>query len=307
MFRKLLVPLDSSQFAEQALARAVEIARDSGAAIHLVLVHQAIPYGGFSDIPWSGELADAEAKYLHGMGDQLAAKQIVVTAAALEGNPVEMICREAVRTDCDLIVMASHGRTGLSRFWLGSVSSGVIRNSTVPVFLARPSEKTHENIRLNRILVTLDGSSVSKEIIPFAVNLAQCNHASLTLLRVVQPVAWVSPLTGIPFAYPPMVHDEELTKNVVANAEDEIANVKQCLQKQGHAVDTHVEVAEKVAQAIADYVKAHNIDLVAMSTHGRGASRLFLGSVTDKVLRSVDVPMLLHRPTESGSAGNAGR
>ena len=71
------------------------------------------------------------------------------------------------------------------------------------------------------------------------------------------------------------------------------------MASQGYAVDAHVEVSERVAQTISHFVKAHSIDIVAMSTHGRGASRLFLGSVTDKVLRSVDVPMLLHRPIET--------
>jgi len=308
MFRKLLVPLDSSQFAEQALARAVGIARDSGAAIHVVLVHQPMAYGGFTDVPWSGDVADAERKYLQGIVDQLAPKQVVVTSAVVEGNPVDAICREAVSTGTDLIVMASHGRTGLSRFWVGSVAAGVIRNSTAPVLLVRPAKEKHdkvERVYLRNILVTLDSSAESEEIIPFALDLAQSERGSLTLLRVVQPVVWISPTTGIPFAYSPMVYDEELTKNVVASAEGEIANTKQRLQGLGYAVDTHVEVSEKVAQAIADFVKAHNIDLVAMSTHGRGASRLFLGSVADKVLRSVDVPMLLHRPVAPAARGNA--
>ena len=308
MLRKLLVPLDSSQFAEQALARAVGIARDAGAEIHLILVHQPMAYGGFTDVPWSGDLADAERKYLQGIVDQLAAKQVIVTSAVLEGSPVEVICTEAVSTASDLIVMASHGRTGLSRFWVGSVADGVIRHSTVPVFLVRPTEKKQdriESVHLRNILVTLDGSAASEEIIPFALDLARSEGGSLTLLRVVQPVVWISPTTGIPFAYSPMVYDEDLTKNVLANAEGEISNTKQRLQGKGYTVDAHVEVSDKVAQAIADFVKAHNVDMVAMSTHGRGASRLFLGSVADKVLRSVDVPMLLHRPIEAAARGNA--
>ena len=123
-------------------------------------------------------------------------------------------------------------------------------------------------------------------------------------MRVVQPVVWISPTTGIPFAYSPMVYDEDLTKNVVANAESEIEKISQRLQSEGHTVDAHVEVSDKVAQAVADFVKTHNIDIVAMSTHGRGASRLLLGSVSDKVLRSVDTPMLLHRPI-AAARGNA--
>lgn len=301
MFAKLLVPLDRSFFAEQALGQAAAIVRCSGAALRLILVHQPLPFAGFRDIPWFAEQADAESEYLQRIAKELALTEVSATHAVIKGDPVEMICREASDVGADLIVMTSHGRTGLSRTWLGSVADGVIRHSAVPVLMLRPEDKDAHNKSdrktFKKLLVTVDDSPDCEEIIPVAEALAQCEQAQISVLQIVPPVPWITPMTNLPYAYTPVIFDEQATKNVVSSAEDQINRIKQRLQRNHtQSVDAHVVVAGSIASAIIDFAKEHQIDAIAMATHGHGQSRLLLGSVVDKVVRGSDLPMLLFHP-----------
>src|SRR5512132_1853966 len=141
MFKKLLVPLDRSPLAEQAIGQAAAIARASQADIDLALVHQPFPFNGFADAPWSADAWAEEQHYLESIAAELSSgSSVPVTYAALKGEPVEMICQRIRDVHADLVVMTSHGRTGLSRSWLGSIADGVLRHSTVPVLMLRAIE-----------------------------------------------------------------------------------------------------------------------------------------------------------------------
>src|SRR3954470_4384973 len=136
MFTKILVPLDRSALAEQALGRAAAIARASHATIDVVLVHQPLPAAGWSDLPANADMWGDEHTYLETVARELSSGAgIPATHAMLRGNPVEMICMHAKDVRTDLIVMTSHGRTGLSRAWMGSVADGVLRHSSLPVLM----------------------------------------------------------------------------------------------------------------------------------------------------------------------------
>ncbi|HZK77432.1 MAG TPA: universal stress protein, partial [Gemmatimonadaceae bacterium] len=200
----------------------------------------------------------------------------------------------------DLVVMTSHGRTGLNRAWVGSVADGVLRRSNEPVLMCRPTEKADRAtpfLPFRRILVPLDGSSLANEILQSAVSLAICSGARLSLLRIVQPVQLLTVETAIPFAFPLPVEDDISTKRVAERARRELAEVARNLSdpKIGE-IDSHVVIAHDVGAAIVDFALGSGIDAIAMSTHGRGASRLLLGSVADKVIRSAALPMLLKGP-----------
>jgi nucleotide-binding universal stress UspA family protein len=302
MFRKLLVPLDRSSLAEQALGPATAIARASQAEIHVVLVHQPVPFAGFEDAPWNAGQADQEEKYLQSIAGELASGgSVSATHALLRGDVIEMICTRAHDVDADLIVMTTHGRTGISRAWLGSVADGVLRRSAIPVLMLRTVETKMDRLAAHRlfrrILVPLDGSAASMEILPAASALARCGKSRLVFIRVVQPVPLVMPDSGVPFVYSAAMQDEAATKLLVGEAEQEITKVVGDLADKGFGdVETHVIVASHVAQAMIDFAGAHGVDAIAMSTHGRGASRLFVGSVADKMLRASGLSVLLRRP-----------
>jgi nucleotide-binding universal stress UspA family protein len=302
MFKKLLVPLDRSPLAEQAIGQAAAIARASGAGLDLVLVHQPFPFDGFSDAPWSAQAWHEERRYLELVADEVSSgSSVSATHAILRGEAVDMICRHAWDIDADLIVMTSHGRTGLSRAWLGSVADGVLRYSTTPVLMLRPIDgKTRRDAAhhlFKRVLVPVDGSPLSAEVLAAATSLAKCSDARMSLLRVVQPVPMIIPDVAVPYAYTPPMPDDPATKRLADEASHQLAEVaRQLHEESGVEIEARVVVEERVASAILDFVRAHDIDVVAMSTHGRGASRFLLGSVADKVLRGSGVSMLLYRP-----------
>jgi len=304
MFTKLLVPLDRSPLAEQAIGQAAAIARASQAEIDLVLVHQPLPFAGFADAPWSADEWTDEHRYLESIvEDLLSGASVQATHAVLRGATVEMICQRAWDIDADLIVMTSHGRTGLSRAWLGSVADGVLRQSAIPVLVLRPIETKKDRLAahhlFNRVLVPLDGSVLAADILTPAFALARCSGAHVTLVRVVQPVPMMTLDVGIPYAYPPSIQDSGATDRLVEEAKQQLEDVAHRLAGQGTVtVDAQVVVASHVAQGIIDFAREHGTDVIAMSTHGHGATRFFMGSVADKVLRGGGLPMLLHRPID---------
>ena len=302
MFKKLLVPLDRSPLAEQAIGQAAAIARAAHASVDIVLVHEPLPFAGFGDAPWNAEEWKSEDKYLETIAEEISSGAAVPTTHnVMRGEPVEMIYIRACDIDADLIVMTSHGRTGLSRAWLGSVAHGVLRRSVVPVLMLRPidgkADRKAAHHLFKHILVPLDGSAFSADILSHATALAECSGARVTLLRVVRPVPMVMVDVDMSLGYPPMVPDQALTDQLVDEANAEIAEAARQIRHGGDAnVDAEVVVAGSSAHAIIDFALGHSVDAIAMSTHGRGASRLLMGSVADKVVRASGLPMLLIRP-----------
>ena len=302
MFRQLLVPLDRSPLAEQAVGQAAAIARAARAKLDLVLVHEPLPFAGFGDAPWNEDQWAGEQNYLERTAqDIVAGAALSVSHDVMRGGVVEMICKRALDIDADLIVMTSHGRTGVSRAWLGSVADGVIRQSGAPVLLLHPIEtkagRTAAHRLFKKVLVPLDGSAIAADALASAGALARCCNAKLVLLRVVKPVPLIVVDPGLPLMYPPPVQDDVITDRIVEEVKNQLADVAdRTAASTGVKVEAHVVVESSVAHGIISFACSNEVDAIAMSTHGRGASRLLIGSVADKVLRGSRLPILLHRP-----------
>src|SRR6185437_8322196 len=163
MFRKILVPLDHSPLAEQAIGPAAALARAARAEMDLVLVHEPFHRSGYEAAERRADRIDFDYKYLKSIAAEITAgASVPTTVAVVAGEPAAMIRDRARAIDADLIVMTSHGRTGLSRAY------AVVHAATIPVLMLRPtttvarklaSEKIYEHI-----LVTLDGSARASEV-----------------------------------------------------------------------------------------------------------------------------------------------
>ena len=299
MFKRLLVPLDQSRLAEQALGMAASIARASGAALDVATVCESNAGGA---APASDAAMDRAHRYLDTIVKEIATGTgIRATHAVLRGDAAEKICARAFEADADLIVMTTHGRTGLSRAWLGSVAEGVMRRSSLPVLMVRPRARGAARSAawppMRQVVVPLDGSNLASEILPSATKLARANKASLVLLEVVQPVPMMALDLATPDVAPLPVTDDDATQTLVDEAERHLAGLVRRLRDEGFAnAESHVVVGVNVAQKIADFARSHHADLLAMSTHGRGLSRLVVGSVADKVRRASSIPIMLRRP-----------
>jgi nucleotide-binding universal stress UspA family protein len=309
MFKTILVPLDGSALAEQALGTAAALARASGASLDLVTVLEPMPFAGFDDAPWNNHEWAARQKYVESTAAELGAgASVAVTGTIVRGPATEKLCERAHAIDADLVVMTSHGRSGMSRAWLGSIADAMIRHSDAPVLVLRPEPQALHPSRVHRtfahILVPLDGSSLSTDIVAGAIELARTSNARVTLLRVVAPLPLMSTFEPtLPYAYSAIIPDEAATANLVELQRTELARLATRLHDEsGLSVDSTVVVSEHTAAAIVDYAKANGVDLIAMATHGRGATRLLLGSVADKVLRSSGIAVLMHHPSGAPAA-----
>ncbi len=307
MFRKLLIPLDGSPTAEQAIVDAATIARTSHSAIDLMLAHEPVTIAAMGDAPWSQECLVAETRYLDALARDVRLQDgIHVTHAVLRGDPERTICERAEDVGADLIVMVTHGRTGFRRTLLGSVADGVVRHAGIPVLLLRPGEgkpdRREARDLFKRVLVPLDGSAPALEIVGIASELARCYGARLVLLQVVQPVPLPELDAGDLLQFGTAAVDADATERVREDAKQQLDEVARTIAGSGSTnVEAHVVVAAtSVAHTIIDFARRHDISMIAMTTRGRGAARLLLGSVVDKVLRGSNLPMLLGHPATIG-------
>jgi nucleotide-binding universal stress UspA family protein len=301
MYRSLLVPLDGSAFGEHALPLALSIARRANASVKLVRVHvpfilmyaDSIAPGTYEA---EAKVMEQERAYLNGMVKRLAAvSPVPVTSALLEG-PVIAECLQgcAATSGADLIVMTTHGRGPLSRFWLGSVADEMVRRATTPILLVRPHEKgldlASEPV-LRHVLIPLDGSALAEQVLSHAGALASVIESEYTLLRVYGPEVDLDPLT-----YAVLGGFEPGTEQLRLKAQEYLHQVAERLKGQGFKVRTHVVLGQHPASAILDTSQSLSVDLIALETHGRrGLPRLLLGSVADKVIRGASTPVLVHR------------
>ena len=296
--RSLLVPLDGSPLAELALAPAMRLAMRDGAELHLVRAHQTVlsedTVGGAE---WEGWVREEERQYLETAAQRARDAGVSRVVTALLGEPVATaICAHTHRVGADRIVMATHGRTGFSRVWFGSVADAVVRHASVPVLMVRAMENARGRSQpVRRVLVPLDGSSSAEAIIPHALALAGPDRAEFILVRVVAPVHVPAP--SFAYAGGDVAPDAELIDQLVASAESYVHEVVARLRQGNESLEVEaiVHVNSQPAAAILRVADAQDVDLIAMSTHGRGGTRLIVGSVADKILRGTSSSLLVCR------------
>jgi nucleotide-binding universal stress UspA family protein len=233
--------------------------------------------------------------YLAAMQEAFCEKGIEVQRCVTQGAVVEAIIEVAESEGVDLIAMTSHGRTGLSRVFYGSVAAGVLHRVDRPLLLirsqegARTQDYDEEVDMYSTILVPLDGSKRAEAILRHVEDLAGRYGATVIFLRVVAPVHLRVGLEG---DY--MVLREEFER-CMKQAENYLAVLQERFREKG--VEAQVRVAHGSAvEAITETAKREGVDLIAMASHGRtGLSQVFYGSVAAGVLHRVDRPLLLIR------------
>jgi nucleotide-binding universal stress UspA family protein len=307
MLRSVLVPLDGSAFGEQALPYALSLARRTGAAVHLVHVYEALFDGveGYGPLDQKG-LEDAQ-NYLLGLTQRLASLGYLhISCKLLQGSVSRSLYDYAVQTKADLLVMTTHGRGRMSRFWLGSIADKLVRKMPVPLLLVRPGEEKpelHRDVLFQNILVPLDGSPFAERILEPLAPLAQIHQSGITFLQVIAPTVLHAeePVPPAVAALDPVLMQqlETLQNQKQKNAEAYLHRMARQWTKT-QPVHTSLIVHSQPATAILEQAQALHSDLIAMATHGRGGfSRMFLGSVTDKVLRGHPGALLVYHPVES--------
>ncbi len=335
MYRRILVPLDGSQLAERALPVASQLARkDGGGTLILVRVTEAPFLAGTnppeSDTVLSLPMIEADHQdavdYLDRMQHAEGLAGVSIESAVLDGPVAASILEAAQTRTADLIVLCSHGRTGVMRWALGSVAEKIARHATIPVLLVRASggfRQIATGPAPLHALVPLDGSPLAERAVLPAAQLIQALSApavgEVRLLHVITPNLLAR--NASPREAQGMTQ-ERAEAAVLDDAREYLAAVATRIRGEIGAtvpitITSSVCLADDVAQAItntADTGRAdghgeregHPADCVAVATHGRsGLERWVLGSTAERVLRSSQVPLLIVPPAPAESTAAA--
>jgi nucleotide-binding universal stress UspA family protein len=303
MYRSILVPLDGSAFAEQALPLALSIGRRAKATLQLAHV-DLVPAPVFvqarnnMENTYDPQVKERSSAYLDDVVWRLSSRAPVpVETALLEGSVTEALEEHVALKGVDLVVMTTHGRGMLGRALLGGVADKLLRHLPVPVLLVRPRKEpfdlTVEPV-LRRVLIPLDSSALAEQILEPALALGGLTQAEYTLLHVVEPMLVMGDEMG---AFATGAAAAAIHAQLPEEGRKYLSGVVQRMAARGLTVKSKVVVDQTATEAILDEAKTGGHDLIALATHGHGGlARLLLGSVADKVLRSANVPVLVYRP-----------
>jgi len=305
---RILVPLDGSEFAERAVSSAVDLASRSGAELHLASIVSDLPpvplASGDGDLVsrWFDEEKERAGQYLDGVRERLSAGSpaLSVTTHVRLGpvtRSLEKICKEL---SINLVVMTTHGRGAWQRAWLGSVADQLLRSGAVPLLLIpeegkEPGSQKSEAGFPGHAVVPLDGSEAAESVVDLLRPLLTTG-TRVTLVSVLQqpfPLA----TTYLPHA----VTEEALMKERRVKVDEYLEKARRRVAEHGlPEPDVKVLVGDDAARSLLEFVDAEDVDLIALSTRGRGGvSRFVMGSVADKLVRGSKVPLLTaRRPAE---------
>lgn len=301
MIASILVPLDGSAFAEHALPTAVALADASGAQLELVRVDEPTVHRGGAPEPeprLDNELRASTDRALAAVRDRLlAVPSRKITVTCLEGTVTKTLEEYIATRHPDLLVMSTHGATGLKRAVLGSVADHVVRHSATPVLLLRseaigPTTATEPLFR--HVILPLDGSAIAEQVIDRVTPLATPGTTSFTLLLVVVPI----PLSALP--YPANVVPIETADSFDRRRRELLPYLERIaaeLHRRGFETTVSVVSHCQVVQGILEYARDHGADLIALTTRGDGGfRRLVLGSVAGGVVHGAVTPVLVFHP-----------
>jgi nucleotide-binding universal stress UspA family protein len=269
---KLLFPLDGSHIADRALDAVPMLARVEPVVVRLVSVVEA--QEGLTQVVEDERLSRERSllrSYLDTTTDRLLRdyKTAAVDSVLLAGDPVDQILSQEAAFGPDLLVIGTHGRSGISRWRLGSVADSVIRRTKADTLVVGPGARIHEPVR--GILVGLDGSELAERALPQAIRLADAFDAALHIVRVISMTVTVSE------DY--YANEFEMLQEFAAGYLDDI---RRKIEFKGELV-----TASRIggpADRLMDYAAAHDIDLVVMTSHGRGGlGRTLMGSVAGRM------------------------
>lgn len=279
MFQKILVPLDGSELAEHVLPYVQLLGNAFQSPVELLRAFSSVPE------QWADErqgryinqfataFRDEAENYLnHVRTSFLGDLKDAVSVAAHEGDPANLIVTEADKEANTVIAMATHGRSGITRWVMGSVTDKVLHATTTPLLVirSRDGELPSEEVHLTSVITPLDGSVLAEQILPHVVALAKSLGLTVILVRIAP-------------------ENRERSRDYLQEVRDE-------LYQQG-VFSAEVQVlGGHPAEAIVDLAQETSNNLVAMTTHGRsGMDRWLLGSVTDRVVRHSGGPVLVIR------------
>jgi nucleotide-binding universal stress UspA family protein len=297
MFEKILLPLDGSSLAEVAVPYVGLLARRFGSEV--ILLHVCPP--GLQPYRHMRQIyLEHVADNLRGRikrGNSRGKAKAMVRAKVLVGKPADVISDYVNRNQIPLVVQAAFGGSGRKTWLLGSVADKVVRAVDSPVLLVRTrnGDSLSEKPGIRRIFLPLDGSEVSKQSVPCAVELAQKFKASITLFGMAEKAAYFSDyISFVPYSDGMTVEYEKMGVAAEKTVRRYLTALEKDVRQDGLRISHKVTLGIAPADDILKQADKAGADLVVMATRGRSPlSRWAFGSVAEKVMRGGDLPLLL--------------
>lgn len=311
MFRRILIPLDTSEVAERVLdylppLANKDVTNEDGTELVLVSViaPESYAYATAADEPellvrFKEKMEQRYSQYLQEAKQRLTAQGYQVRVVLLYGEGAQAIVDVATRESCDLIAMTTHGRTGFRRWIMGSVADRVLQTASQPVFLARAEPALSAPYVIANVLLPLDGSSLAEQALPLAQGVAAQTQAKVTILHVLTHLtSWEKQALG-----ETPLNADSFEADRAAKAQTYLEGL--CNQLKEAQVDCAAEIATgNAANLVLERAKADEIDLIVMNSHGRsGYFRWTQGSVASKVLQGTNCPIMLTRSLQMVDVG----
>lgn len=287
-YDRILVPVDGSDGADAAVRHALALAEATGAAVDVVhVVEPGLGESPLDDPDSTSARRERGDALLADVEGAAADRGLEVTTALLAGTPHEAILEHAADRGSHLVVMGRHGAGTVGERLLGGVTEKVLRAGALPVLTAWATDGDDTVADAGELLVPTDGSDCAEVAGEHATTMARVADATVHVVSVadVDAAAGVFDAGGV---------SEEFVRNVEARCREAVSRMAGDVQR---AIDRPVEravVRGRPGAALREYVEEAGVDLVVMGAHGRsGVSRWMLGSVTERLLRTTDVPLLV--------------
>jgi len=293
LFERIICATDFSNLSNRAVPYAVSLAREFGGRLyfcHVIGLPSAAIYG---EILWDPtEQQEKAVRFAHEQLSKLIAPQQIEWEALIASGPTaDEISRLAQEKGADLVVAATHGRSGLRRFLLGSVTERLMRTLPCPLLvIPDPVTDVPEDmlrpLRFSRILIGCDFSVDAAAALQHGISLAQEFQADLYLAHVIEPSAYAAKAAAPPEPadrFQPVLKDflkEKLTAQIPADAGNWCSPVPVLLEGQPD-------------EALIQFAVSRDIDLIVLGVRGQNVvEKLFVGSTTDRVIRKAPCPVL---------------
>jgi nucleotide-binding universal stress UspA family protein len=282
---EIVIPLDGSKEAESVLPYVRDLAPKFNSRVHIL---------GIGIGKKTRRVNRLLEDYINRTAKELRSQNIKAEPVISYGIAADKILDYSTEIEVDLIIMATHGRSGITRWWMGSVAEKVISEATSPVLLIRSkrrrtSSAADKPASIHKVLAPLDGSDVGESALSYAETVATISQATINLIQVVSPPGTVEAnLLGGP-------DWRKFIKAMRDAGEKYLKSIAERFKATEIKVTYEVLTGDP-ADKIVEYAADKGVSLIAMSTHGRtGLARWVLGSVADKVLHEARIPILLVR------------
>ncbi|BBO66950.1 hypothetical protein DSCA_08800 [Desulfosarcina alkanivorans] len=292
-FQRILCATDLSTYSNSAVIQAIDMAREFGATLficHVIDLPLVTMHGAAFVYP-EEQIEEMKTGALDQI-KELVADSALKWEAVVETGPVSStLCRLAAEKLADLTIVSTHGRTGIKRLFLGSVTERVLRTIGCPLLVVTPPEKADIPVKqfkgfgFKQILVGCDFSADSGRAVEYGFSLAQEFEAVIHLVHVVEPFVYRDTML------PDATKTEALTE-VATGCRQRLEALVPAEAHNWCRIEISCE-AGKPFQTLKTYAGSHGVDLIVLGVRGHSlVETMLLGSTTDRVIRGVACPVL---------------